>query len=91
MNSPALRVETGVPNLWDSCTATTGVGSEIHCAIWSPCGQFVAIGLKDVIDVRDSSTLERSYTLKLPSGAVCIPYSLAFSPDGHLLACHFQQ
>ena len=86
-HSPIPWVVAGVPTLWDSCTASVRITSGVHHVIWSPCGQFVAAGLENVIEVRDSNTLERLYTLKSPHGTACPTRSLVFSPDGRMLAC----
>ena len=80
--SPMTRVLTGIPTTWDSCTASA---SSVHKAIWSPCGQFIAAGHEQEIQIFDSTTLEKVSTL-IPPGFL-VPYFLAFSPDGHLLAC----
>lgn len=87
IHSPIPRVVTGIPTLWDSCTASARITSQVRHVIWSPCGQFVVAGLESIIEVRDSNTLERLYTLKPPHGAASPSRSLAFSPDGRLLAC----
>ena len=81
------RVVTGIPTSWDSCTASVGAISEVGHAVWSPCGQFVAVGMGTVVEVRDSNTLERLSTLKAPHVDRSLARSLSFSPDGRLLAC----
>ena len=81
--SVETRVVTGVPTLWDSCTAT--VASRGFHPTWSPCGQFIATTTTGGIALWDSSTLERISTLNPLSHRILGP--LAFSPDGHLLAC----
>ena len=90
IQSHMSKVMTGIPMSWDSCTASAGAASEGRHAVWSPCGQYVGVGLGNVVEVRDSNTLERLYTLKISYGATFSPHSLAFSPDGCLLACHCQ-
>jgi len=87
--SPAARVATGVPALWDSCTASVGVTTEYCHPVWSPCGQFVAVASVGGVEVRDSNTLERVSVLNSPGNRRGTPKSLAFSPDGHLLACSY--
>ena len=80
-----VRVVTGIPASWDSCTASA---SDIMNAIWSPCGQFIA-GLHGMgIQIHNSNTLERVSTLACLSGGLS-PRYLTFSPDGQLLACSF--
>jgi WD40 repeat protein len=82
--SPVARVVTGIPASWDLCTATATTG--VHCTVFSPSGQFIAVGLRDRIEIRDLNTLERVSVLKHPGDSSSSPKSLAFSPDGHLLA-----
>jgi len=78
---------TGVPALWDSCTANART-TEIDCpAVWSPCGQFIAATFGMTVQLQDSNTLERVPILKPPhSLSDASSTSLAFSPDGCLLA-----
>ena len=81
--SSKTRVVTGIPTLWDSCTAAGA--SRGYFLTWSPCGQLIATVLTWGVALWDSSTLERLSTLVPLSGKIFGP--LAFSPDGHLLAC----
>jgi len=86
VRSPVSEVVSGVPTLWDSCTASAGASFGVRCALWSPCGQFIAVSLGFTIEVRDSNTLERLSTLKPPHRlAKFVPHSLAFSSNGRLL------
>ena len=89
IRSPVSKIVTGIPTSWDSCTASAGATtSGVGHAVWSPCGQFVAVGLRIAIEIRDSNTLERLSNLNPPGGLIkSIPHSLAFSPNGRLLAC----
>jgi len=91
VSSPALRVVTGIPASWDSCTASAGAATKVHRAVWSPCGQLVAAGSVGRIDVRDPITLEIVSILK-PSNDLIeyVPESLDFSPDGRLFACSYR-
>ena len=87
------RVAIGAPASWDSCIARVETTQKIHCAVWSPCGQFIAVGVGITIEIRDSTTLERVSVLKPPSNPCCSTYYFAydlltFSPDGCLLACY---
>lgn len=84
--SPLSKVVTGVPASWDSCVASTGVVNEYCRPAWSPCGQFIAVGLWCRVEVRDSNTLGRVVVLWRPDRAGPSK-SLAFSPGGNLLAC----
>ena len=87
--SPGVRVVTGIPLSWDSSAATLGTTVDVHSAVWSPCGRFIAANLHDLeVGVWNSATLESVSDLRLPTMPVKVtPYSLAFSPNGHLLAC----
>ena len=87
--SRAPRVVTGIPTPWDSCTASAAVRVEADArAVWSPCGQRIAVSLVNGIEIRDLNTLERVSVLNYPSGYTEFnPKLLAFSPDGRQLAC----
>jgi len=87
VRSPVSKVVSGIPTSWDSCTASSGAAYGVRRAIWSPCGQFIAVSLGFAIEVRDSKTLEKLSTLNPPHRLTrSIPRSLAFSSDGRLLA-----
>jgi WD40 repeat protein len=88
ISSPIARVVTGVPASWDSCTASAGVKAEDNHAVWSPCGKFLAVGSVGGVEIRDSNTLEELSTLRLQEAGDIVK-SLAFSPNGCLLACIF--
>ena len=90
IGSPMARVVTGIPDSWDSCTASAGVKAEYYHAVWSPCGKFIVMGSVGGVEIRDSNTLERLAALRL-HGAGDIVKSLAFSPNGCLLACIFEK
>ena len=88
--SPALKIVTGIPTSWDSCTASVGGITKSSHAVWSPCGQFIAASFGDTIQILDSNTLGRVSVFSLPSNSVQWPdVFLAFSPDGCLLACNY--
>ena len=82
--SPVARVATGIPALWDLCTATATTG---HCFVVSSSHQFIAAGLIGRTEIRDLNTLEKVSVLRHPNNNLFSPKSLAFSPDGRLLAC----
>jgi len=84
VGSPVARIVTGAPSLWDSCTASLGDMAE-DCA-WSPCGNFIAVGSRKMVAICDSTTLEKLSIFESPEWGTR-PESLAFSPDGTLLAC----
>ena len=79
---------TGIPDSWDSCTASAAVETGDCDVVWSSCGRFIAAPSKGGIGIRDLNTLERLSVLNLPSSKY-IPKSLVFSPDGCLLACSY--
>ena len=92
IHSPMPRVVTGIPTSWDSCTAIATATVKIFDAVWSPCGRSIAVCLRDTVEVRDSTTLERVYTLQHPTHLTKVTFgSPAFSPDGRLLACRFDR
>ena len=79
------KVVTGVPASWDLCTASPGAIKSEKGAAWSPCGQFIATLSYDCVQIHDSNTLEKVAALELPRSSQD-SRSLAFSPDGSLLA-----
>ena len=90
--SPVERVVTGIPVSWESCTTSVEISDnlEYRYAIWSPCGQLVAVALEEGIGIHDSNTLERKSFFKNPRHlSPHCTHHLAFSPDGHLLACSY--
>ena len=88
--SPRSKVMAGIPASWDLCTAIAGSVQQNACAVWFPCGQFIAVTLGVTIQVLDSNTLEKASVLKPPCSLQgVIPVSLTFSPDGCLLACFY--
>ena len=95
IHSPLMpKIVTGVPDLWDSCTASIGVTGAAKRAVWSSCGRFVAVLLEcnaqDRVEVRDSITLEVVSVLQPPSDHLPSRFTEpAFSPDGRLLACGY--
>ena len=74
---PAPKVATDHTTSWRS-------GAQANHAIYSPDGQFIAVGLAESVKLYDPITLESpevfSTTYTATSG------SLSFSPDGCLLA-----
>ena len=81
--SAVESIVNGIPASWDSCTASTVV--PVCCAVWSPCGQFIAAAVGGTVETYSSITLERVSVLKHPSSANGVIECLAFSPDGHLV------
>ena len=89
IHSPVRRVVTGIPVSWDSCTASVGVETKDCHAVWSPHGEFIAVTAVGGIEVRDPNTLERLSVLRLYNTDGTVK-SLAFSPNGCLLACTYK-
>ena len=85
IGSQTVRVVTGIPSSWDSCTASAGDITPC-CAVWSPCDSLVAVGSTSGVTIYDSNTLESLSTFEHNKGVKKVK-SLAFSPGGHLLAC----
>ena len=91
IHSPMLKIVTGVPDLWDSCTASVGI-TGAGGAVWSPCGRFIAVppglSFQSPVEVRNSITLEVVSILQFPTGHYLAYFgSPVFSPDGRLLVC----
>jgi len=81
------KVVIGAPDSWD---LTTGISTKDNynglCA-WSPCGRFVAAHTGKAAEIRDQLTLELITTLQ-PTETIPHPTGpLAYSPDGHSIAC----
>ncbi|KAF9784574.1 hypothetical protein BJ322DRAFT_1219219 [Thelephora terrestris] len=87
--SSVAQIITGIPTSQDSCTAIASSKSHITHAMWSPCGQYIATVSPTDVEVRNSTTLEISYTLKIPGFPNFHLSSVMFSPDGHLLICDY--
>ena len=81
--SPMVRVVTGIPSLWDACTASAQV-TDWNCAVWSPCGNFIALSSWRKTTIHDSATLEILSILST-SHLLFQPKSITFSHDGSLL------
>jgi WD40 repeat protein len=89
--SPVSKVVTGIPASWDSCTASAGAATEILHAAWSPCGHFIGAVFGNTVQIRDSKTLEKVSVLKpYHSHMGVLAKFLTFSPNGHLLACIYE-
>ena len=88
-HSSGARVVTGIPVKWDLCAASATVKINFNGTVWSPCGQFIVASCERTVQVLDSNTLERVFSLEPPSDLFdYTPGCLALSPDGHLLAYH---
>jgi len=54
---------------------------------WSPCGQFIAVQTKEVVEIHDGLTFELISTLQPAKPTFQLMGIAAYSPDGHFLAC----
>ena len=88
----AVGLRTGTIVLWSTAVDPPRRMAELNgelaapvCIVGSPDGRTLAAGFaSQVIEVWDVETLRRIHTLRIDTGE---PDSLAFSPDGKLLAC----
>ena len=81
------RVVVGTPDSWDKAASVSICDDNYWNCVWSPCSQFIATHTGKVIEIRNQLTLEVSTTLQ-PTETTLKPMGrLAYSPDGHFLAC----
>jgi WD40 repeat protein len=63
-------------------------GYDYKLCTWSPCGQFIAAQTSEAVEIRNCLTLELLTTLKpTETTPSALMGPLAYSPDGHSLAC----
>ncbi|KAF9646338.1 hypothetical protein BDM02DRAFT_3262324 [Thelephora ganbajun] len=79
---PLARIVHGPPNSWESSIAATRFPSSIGTTAWSPCSRFIAISLREVIEVLDAVTLKRATTFYSPAFETVW---VVFSPNTRLL------
>ena len=86
---PFVRVVHGLPVSWDPTTAATTRPSRIVRAVWSPCSRFIAIiqEATTMVDILDSTTLQRLRTLEFPQDISPVRVTPVFSPDSRTLTC----
>ena len=60
---------------------------EYGFCIWSPCGRFVAAQTVGMVEIRDQLTFELLTTLQPADTTHRLTGPLAYSPDGHSIAC----
>ena len=84
---PLVRVVRGLPVSWDP-TAAAHSSRNVQAG-WSPCSRFIAIiqEAATVVDILDSTTLQRLRTLKFPQDISPACVTPVFSPDGRTLTC----
>jgi len=82
--TPFPRVVAGIMGLWYDHINIRSEANPLYSGppTWSPCGQFVAIGYRGVVEIRDPLTSELLSTLLSPNRI----RTLAYSPDGRTLA-----
>ena len=80
------RVAVGTPYSWDPTISTSGKDDYLACT-WSPCGRFVAALIGNTVEIRNQLTFELLTTLQPTDTAPPLTGPLAYSPDGHSLAC----
>ena len=82
------RVVIGTPDSWDQTISISAKDDYKSCA-WSPRGRFIAVRMREKVEIRNQLTFELLTTLqssKYTSPALSL---LAFSPDGRSLAVGF--
>jgi hypothetical protein len=85
-HTPSPRVVVGTPDSWDQSLALPYVQSEYQSSTWSPCGQFVAVGTGQTMEIRDPLNFELLSTLKPTKPTSKLIGTPVYSPDGHSLA-----
>jgi len=81
------RLVTGTPDAWDESMTIFSEDYSYESHAWSQCGQFVATQKQDGVEIRDPLTLGLLFTLKPTETSPPLTGPLAYSPDGHSLAC----
>ena len=74
---------------WRASTVAAARPSNLESVVWSPCNRFIAItwrGTK-LVDLLDSTTLQRLQTLESPQDISTEFKALVFSPDSRILTC----
>ena len=74
---------------WRASTVAAARPSNLESVVWSPCNRFIAItwrGTK-LVDLLDSTTLQRLQTLESPQDISTELKALVFSPDSRILTC----
>jgi len=85
---PSPRVILGLPDLWDEVMASVSTLNSLYqSSIWSPCSHFVAAVTNETVEIRGALALNPLFTLQSAGVVTKFLDSLAYSPDGHSLAC----
>ena len=77
---PLVKVVHGETS-WNPIIATTHFEDLGGVTAWSPCNRFIAVGRREVVEIRDAATLMLLNTLKSSTDKDI----LRFSPDSRLL------
>jgi WD40 repeat protein len=86
---PLPRVITGIPDSWDPCIVSVSTDDSGYLSsTWSPCSQFVAAVAREVLEIRDASTLKLFSTIHSIKVGTKFRQNLAYSPDGRSLAIY---
>jgi WD40 repeat protein len=86
---PLPRVITGIPDSWDPCIVSVSTDDSGYLSsTWSPCNQFVAAVAREVLEIRDASTLKLFSTIQSIKVGTKFRQNLAYSPDGRSLAIY---
>ena len=80
---PFARVIHGLPESWEPISATLHCDDSVGDAVWSPCGEFIAIPRQGSTDILDAGTLSQLSTFEYPPGFD--GKDLCFTPDGCFL------
>jgi hypothetical protein len=102
ISSPVSNAATDIPTSWDSRAASAGAAIEVTRAVWSPVigiidsqdVRLIAVGRVDGVELRNLKTLRSEFIPGPPEGLpgmTLAPRSLAFSPDGLMLACAYHR
>ena len=82
------RVVIGTPHLWDTAISISGKHGYRSCT-WSPCGQFIAARIGQMVEIRNHLTFELLTVLKPSKYIPQAASPLAYSPNGRSIACGF--
>jgi len=80
------KVIVGILESWAQSIAISG-RDYYKRVCWSPCGRFVAAQIRRAVEIRNQLTLELTTTLQPTQTTYDLTGPLAYSPDGHSIAC----